>query len=149
MLGFVFEARCTNPRPCRCVFENTEDGPFSIRYVLSSDDGATWNQSTRAILYDPSDSVSTAQAPSVVNVGGTLVAGFMTNEDTPSDTDGDADGGTFKVVTASSTDVTTWGSKTSISTAAHWPGLYTLSDTDFLALYGSDTVGVASREYAV
>lgn len=74
----------------------------------------------------------------------------MTNEDTPSDTDGDADGGTFKVVTASSSDVTTWGSKTSISAEAHWPGLYALGDgAGFLALYGSDTVGVAVREYIV
>lgn len=137
---------------CSCVFENTEDGPFSIRYVLSYDDGSTWDESTRAILYDPTDSVSTAQAPSVVNVGGgTLVAGFITNEDTPSDTDGDADGGTFKVVTALSTDVTTWGGKTSISTGAHWPGLYSFGDdsSDFLALYGSNTVGVATREYTV
>lgn len=134
----------------RCVFENTQDGPFSIRYVLSYDDGYTWDESTRAILYDPVDAVSTAQAPSVVNVGGTLVAGFMTNEDTPSDTDGDADGGTFKVVTALSSDVTTWGSKTSISTGAHWPGLYALGqEGGFLALYGSDAVGVATREYTV
>lgn len=109
----------------------------------------TWDPSTRNILYDPTDSVSTAQAPSVVNVGGLLVAGFMTNEDTPSDTDGDADGGTFKVVTASSSDVTTWGDKTSISTGAHWPGLYDLSSTNFLALYGQDTVGVATRDYSV
>lgn len=85
----------------------------------------------------------------MINVGGTLVAGFMTNEDTSSDTDGDADGGTFKVVTASSSDPTTWGSKTSIATAAHWPGLYALGDSSFLALYGSDTVGIASREYTV
>lgn len=117
--------------------------------MLSYDDGYSWDSSTRAILYDPADSVSTAQAPSVINVGGTLVAGFMTNEDTPSDTDGDADGGTFKVVTALSSDVTTWGSKTSISTEAHWPGLYALSGASFLALYGSDTVGVATREYTV
>lgn len=132
-----------------CVFENTEDGPFSIRYVLSYDDGMTWDESTRSILYDPSDAVSTAQAPSVVNVAGTLVASFMTNEDTPSDTDGDADGGTFKVIMASASTSLTWTGKTSISDAAHWPGLHALDSSDFLALYGSDAVGVASREYAV
>lgn len=134
----------------RCVFENTEDGPFSIRYVLSYDDGMTWDESTRSILYDPADPASTAQAPSVINVAGTLVASFMTNEDTPSDTDGDADDGTFKVVTASaSSSELVWADETSISTEAHWPGLYALGSSDFLALYGSDTVGLASREYSV
>lgn len=141
----------TSQRYYRCVFENTEDGPFSIRYVLSYDDGMTWNKSTRNILYDPSNSVSTAQAPSVINVAGTLVASFMTNEDTPSDTDGDADGGTFKLVTASasSSPELVWADKTSISTEAHWPGLHALEGTDFLALYGSDAIGLASREYTV
>lgn len=111
----------------------------------------TWDESSRSILYDPSGSASTAQAPSVINVSGTLVASFMTNEDTPSDADGDADGGTFKVVTASaSASKLVWADKTSISTEAHWPGLYALGgSSDFLALYGSDMVGLASREYAV
>lgn len=99
-------------------------------------------------MYDPSNTVSTAQAPAVINVGGTLVVSFITNEDTPSDTSGDADGGTVKVVTSPNTDLA-WGGKTSISTGAHWPGLYSLDSSDFLVLYGSDTVGVASREYAV
>lgn len=74
----------------------------------------------------------------------------MTNEDTPSDTSGDADGAAFKVITASTTSSElVWGDKTSISTGAHWPGLYSLDGSDFLALYGSDTVGLASREYSL
>lgn len=108
----------------------------------------TWDETTRSIVYDPSNTVSTAQAPSVVNVDGILVVSFMTNEDTPSDTSGDADGGTVKVVASSTTDLV-WADKTSISTGAHWPGLYSLGSSDFLVLYGSDTVGLASREYTV
>lgn len=78
----------------------------------------------------------------------------MTNEDTPADTDGDADGGTFKVVTASTTDDgLAWGSKTSVSAGAHWPGLYAAQGKDgassFLALYGSDSVGVAVQQYSI
>ncbi|KAJ4392202.1 hypothetical protein N0V93_005827 [Gnomoniopsis smithogilvyi] len=131
-----------------CVFENTEDGPFSIRSVLSYDDGLTWDETTRSIVYDPSNTVSTAQAPAIINVGGTLVVSFITNEDTPTDTSGDADGGTVKVITSLNTNIV-WADKTSISTGAHWPGLYSLGSSDFLVLYGSDTVGVASREYTV
>lgn len=130
------------------MFENTEDGPFSIRSVLSYDDGMTWNETTRSIVYDPANYASTAQAPAVINVAGTMVVSFITNEDTPSDTSGDADGGTFKVVTSSNTELV-WADKTSISTGAHWPGLYSLGGEDFLVLYGSDTVGLASREYTI
>lgn len=109
----------------------------------------SWNESTRSILYDPQSTTSTAQAPAIINVGGTLVASFMTNEDTPSDTDGDADGGSFKIVTssASSSDIV-WGNKATISTEAHWPGLHDVDNGNFLALYG-DSTGVVSREYAV
>lgn len=108
----------------------------------------TWDETTRSIVYDPSNTVSTAQAPAVVNVAGTLVVSFITNEDDPSDTSGDADGGTVKVVISSITEIV-WAGKTSISTGAHWPGLYDLGSSDFLALYGSDTVGVASQEFTV
>lgn len=110
----------------------------------------TWDPSSRSVLYDPANSVSTAQAPSVINVGGTLVASFMTNEDTPSDTDGDANGGTFKVITAAaSSSELVWGDATAVATQAHWPGLYTASDADFLALWGSGSGGVTSQEYSV
>lgn len=108
-----------------------------------------WDISSRSILYDPELTVSTAQAPSIVNVGGTLVASFMTNEDTPSDTDGDADGGSFKIVSASaSASDLVWGNKATISTGAHWPGLFDVDESYFLALYGAST-GILSREYAV
>lgn len=118
--------------------------------MLSFDDGMTWDESARSILYDPADSVSTAQAPSIINVGGVLVASFMTNEDTPSDTDGDADGGTFKIVTSQAVSSgLAWAHETSISTGAHWPGLHALDGSTFLALYGADAVGLASREYIV
>lgn len=116
--------------------------------MLSYDDGMTWDETTRSIVYDPSNTASTAQAPAVINVAGTMVVSFITNEDTPSDTSGDADGGTVKVVTSSNAELV-WADKTSISTGAHWPGLYSLGGDDFLVLYGSDTVGLASREYMV
>ncbi|KAG6354023.1 hypothetical protein INS49_004994 [Diaporthe citri] len=117
-------------------FETTESGRFDVRRVLSPDDGQTWPSETRARVYDPLDEERQASAPAgVVNVGGTLVAGFMTNEGTNSSGTVPGD---FKVV--SSVDGgETWSKSVLIAREAVWPGLYSLGRDRFLAMYSFDT----------
>jgi hypothetical protein len=126
------------------VFENTESGPFSIDYVLSHDDGNSWGQRTR--LYTAKNGLN-AGAPQVVNVGGTLVTSFMTNEDVEGTGGNGIDGAQMKVVT-STNQGQTWGPTTITgNTGSHWPGLYTLDQTHFLALYSFNGVGAVSQDY--
>ncbi|KAH8777842.1 glycoside hydrolase family 93 protein [Diaporthe sp. PMI_573] len=117
-------------------FETTESGRFDVRRVLSPDDGRTWPTETRARVYDPLDEERQASAPAgAVNVGGTLVAGFMTNEGTNSSGTVPGD---FKVV--SSVDGgETWSESVLIAREAIWPGLYSLGRDRFLAMYSFDT----------
>lgn len=117
-------------------FETTESGRFDVRRVLSPDDGQTWPLKTRARVYDPLDEERQASAPAgIVNVGGTLVAGFMTNEGTNSSGTVPGD---FKVV-SSVDDGQTWSKSVLIAREAIWPGLYSLGRDRFLALYSFDT----------
>lgn len=117
-------------------FETTESGRFDVRRVLSPDDGRTWPKETRARVYDPLDEERQASAPAgVVNVGGTLVAGFMTNEGTNSSGTVPGD---FKVV-SSVDDGETWSESVLIAREAIWPGLYSLGGDRFLAMYSFDT----------
>lgn len=117
-------------------FETTESGRFDVRRVLSPDDGRTWPTETRARVYDPLDEERQASAPAgVVNVGGTLVAGFMTNEGTNSSGTVPGD---FKVV-SSVDDGDTWSESVLIAREAIWPGLYSLGGDRFLAMYSFDT----------
>lgn len=117
-------------------FETTESGRFDVRRVLSPDDGRTWPKETRARVYDPLDEERQASAPAgVVNVGGTLVAGFMTNEGTNSSGTVPGD---FKVV-SSVDDGETWSESVLIAREAIWPGLYSLGGERFLAMYSFDT----------
>jgi hypothetical protein len=117
-------------------FETTESGRFDVRRVLSPDDGRTWPAETRARVYDPLDEERQASAPAgVVNAGGTLVAGFMTNEGTNSSGTVPGD---FKVV-SSVDDGETWSESVLIAREAIWPGLYSLRRDRFLAMYSFDT----------
>ncbi|KAK7699413.1 hypothetical protein SLS64_011709 [Diaporthe eres] len=117
-------------------FETTESGRFDVRRVLSPDDGQTWPLETRERVYDPLDEERQASAPAgVVNVGGTLVAGFMTNEGTNSSGTVPGD---FKVV-SSVDDGETWSKSVLIAREAIWPGLYSLGRDRFLAMYSFDT----------
>lgn len=117
-------------------FETTESGRFDVRRVLSPDDGQTWPVETRERVYDPLDEERQASAPAgVVNVGGTLVAGFMTNEGTNSSGTVPGD---FKVV-SSVDDGETWSKSVLIAREAIWPGLYSLGRDRFLAMYSFDT----------
>lgn len=118
------------------LFETTESGRFDMRRVMSPDDGQTWPVETRARVYDPLDEERQASAPAgVVNVGGTLVAGFMTNEGTNSSGTVPGD---FKVV-SSVDDGETWSESVLIAREAIWPGLYSLGRDRFLAMYSFDT----------
>jgi Neuraminidase (sialidase) len=128
-----------------CVFENTEDaGLFRIDYVTSSDGGSTWGGRTR--LYTPPSGSS--GAPQVVNVGGTLVVSFMSTEATSQSNNVDDDG-EMRVVTSTDGGQTWSGSVVTGAAPAHWPGLYVVDDTHFLALYAEDGSGAVSQLYGL
>jgi len=153
---------------CSAVFECTESGPFAINRVMSRDDGRTWGE--RARVYTAAHGRD-AGAPQVYNVGGTLVASFMTNEGVGGLDH--LDGGQMKVVTSvdggRSWNNAVAGSPAAVSgaggvgaedggagkvkatvtgeTGSHWPGLFALPGGKFLALYSRDGVGAVSQVY--
>lgn len=106
------------------VFETeTNGGPFQIMSVTSSDDGRSWGN--RRVVYKAYR--GNAQAPQVVNVGGTLVVSFQTDEDSPGQT-------AAKIVT-SGNGGNSWGNKvTFLNTVSHWPGLISLDNNNLLGL---------------
>ncbi|OAA71876.1 glycoside hydrolase family 93 protein [Akanthomyces lecanii RCEF 1005] len=128
-----------------CVFENTEAGYFTVDAVYSDDDGLTWQQGNRQRIYTAANRRE-AGAPSVINVGDTLVVDFMTNENTNTP---QLDGGQMKVVT--STDGgKSWGGATVTGEAgSHWPGMVALNNNGFLALYSQNGHGLVSQKYRV
>ena len=106
------------------IFETTQTGSFSIKSVTSADGGRTW--ANRADVYTPSGTRNNAGSPQVISVGGsasgmTLVASFMTDEDTqphnwPT-------GSSAKLVT-SADGGRTWANKLMFSgVTSSWPGL--------------------------
>ncbi|KAI1778581.1 hypothetical protein F4818DRAFT_438740 [Hypoxylon cercidicola] len=134
---FLPPATARKYQPSRsAVFENTESGPFSVDYVLSHDDGLSWG--ARGRLYTARGG-KLAGAPQVYNVGGTLVASFMTDEDEGADGTSGYDGTQMKVV-ASVDGGRTWS-------AAYWPGVFNRDPTHFLALYSKDRLGAVSQLY--
>ena len=119
------------------VFETeTNGGQFTIGAVTSSDDGNTWGN--RETIYTPTG--GNANAPQVVNVGGTLVVSLQTNEDTPTDLDTtDA-----KVITSGDGGAT-WGNKVTFSPAiSHWPGLLDIDGGSLLGL--ADDAGAKAQK---
>ncbi|KAK5627656.1 hypothetical protein RRF57_003371 [Xylaria bambusicola] len=123
------------------VFENTESGRFSIDYVLSHDDGRSWGE--RGRLYTAANG-GTAIAPQVCNVGGTLVASFMTDESVGST---GADGAQMKVITSTNGGATWNKAVVTGEVASHWPGLFARDSTHFLALYSRNGLGAVSQLY--
>ncbi|KAI0877228.1 glycoside hydrolase family 93 protein [Hypoxylon argillaceum] len=123
------------------VFENTESGFFSIDYVRSHDDGKTWGERTR--LYTASNG-GQAIAPQIINVGGTLVVSFNTDESIGAT---GADGGQMKVVTSTNNGSTWSSSVVTGQVASHWPGLFAEDSTHFLALYSRNGLGAVSQLY--
>ena len=100
--------------------------------VRSADDGATWGN--RRLVYAPSAANANAGAPQVISVGSTLVASFMTDEDSPN---GQWPAGAAMKVVTSTNGGASWGGKTTIfssSPNSYWPGLLSLDTGSFLAL---------------
>lgn len=130
--GMVGVAQCGTGRPLIAVFETQPvGGQFSVFTIRSNDDGNTWG--SRKQIYAATGTRNNAGAPQIICVGGTtLVASFMTDEDTSAhDWPRQA---SMKVLT-SNDDGNTWGRKTTMFTPqAFWPGLLTLDNTSFLAL---------------
>lgn len=141
--------KVTNELLARCVFETTENGNFEIYYVLSNDDGFTWDPETRTKLYTAVGDAA-AGAPQVINVGGTLVVSLMsTEEGGESENPNAVDGGQMRVVT-SSDGGETWSEPTVVSdVGSHWPGLHALDGTSFLALYSVTDEGLFTRRWAL
>jgi hypothetical protein len=111
---------------------------------LSHDDGKSWGQ--RARLYTARNGLN-AGAPQVVNVGGTLVTSFMTNEDVAGTGGNGIDGAQMKVVTSTNGGSTWSGTTITGQAGSHWPGLYTVDQTHFLALYTFNGLGAVSQAY--
>ncbi|KAI1811661.1 glycoside hydrolase family 93 protein [Poronia punctata] len=139
--GMIGVAKIDNNGNLLAVFENTESGGFSIDYVISHDDGRSWGERTR--LYTAANN-GEATAPQVVNVGGTLVASFMTDESTGSN---GSDGAQMKVITSTNGGKTWSASVVTGDVASHWPGLFARDSTHFLALYSKNGLGAVSQLY--
>ncbi|KAK3485266.1 Sialidase [Neurospora hispaniola] len=137
----------SSPRELICVFETTSpDGTFSIARVLSHDDGLTWGG--RENVYTAQGG-KWAGAPQVYLVGDTLVTSFLTNEGTDLPK---IDGAYTKVVVSKDSGKTwteTGKAETVAGTGSHWPGLYSLNGTHFLALYSTDEMGAVSHLHSV
>lgn len=90
-----------------------------------------------------------AGAPQVYLVGDTLVTSFLTNEGTDLPK---IDGAYTKVVVSKDSGKTwteTGKAETVAGTGSHWPGLYSLNGTHFLALYSTDEMGAVSHLHSV
>lgn len=114
--------------------DKTHKNIFTIHYVLSHDDGFTWD--SRGTIYQEQN-FKDAGAPQIINVGGTLVASFMTNKNTQrNEDDSDVDGGEMQLTT-SKDGGKNWnvipqpvGKK-----GSHWPGLLGLDRSTFLGMW--------------
>lgn len=116
------------------VFESETNGIFSIQSITSADDGKTWS-SIRHEVYGAVGTGNSAGAPQIINLGGTLVVSFMTNEDANMGTNGAYTSHTACKVVVSSDRGNTWGNKLTISPEqSSWPGLVVVDQKSFLAL---------------
>lgn len=117
------------------VFESESEGTFSVKSITSSDDGKTWDN--RTTVYTPDSPNTSAGAPQIVNVGGTLCVSFMTNEDSvlAAPSDGYTTNTTAKFVTSGDGGLT-WGNKIIVGQLLSvWPGLYALEEASLLMLF--------------
>lgn len=116
------------------VFETETTGVFSVQSITSSDDGKTWSSARGKVYSAPG--TNSAGAPQVINVGGTLVASFMTNEDANLGLSGGPyTSHTEAKLVMSKDGGKTWSNKlTTFPEQSAWPGLVALDDKSFLAL---------------
>ncbi|KAI4207366.1 MAG: hypothetical protein LQ346_000616 [Caloplaca aetnensis] len=135
----------TNPKSLILVYETTTMGVFYLGSVFSTDDGKTWS-GRRTIYKSPSPNTS-AGAPQVINVGGTLVVSFMTNEDQQLNAPSNSytDHTSVKVIT-SGDQGRSWGNKVTVGAVqSAWPGLMDLGGSKGQFLYLMDRAGAKSQ----
>ncbi|RDX56566.1 glycoside hydrolase family 93 protein [Lentinus brumalis] len=126
-----------------CVFETTEGrsgGTFSVKSVVSTDEGATWGQ--RSPVYAPSAANANAGAPQLVaTTDNNLVVSFMTDEDS-STHNWPNQNVAFKIVTGGPVATGSWGHKTTVTAPqSAWPGLLANPDGSVFACAGHDPEG--------
>ncbi|GAB7333514.1 hypothetical protein MBLNU13_g05098t2 [Cladosporium sp. NU13] len=99
------------------VFKSNESGHFAMNSVTTNDDGKTWG--IRRQDYSPTGNGKNAGAAQVINVGGTLVVSFMTDEDNQL---GQWISGASSNLITSVEDGTTWSNKIEVfASQANWP----------------------------
>ncbi|KAI9654138.1 MAG: hypothetical protein M1831_005492 [Alyxoria varia] len=127
--GMVGVAPIDNDGNLIAVFESNPTGRFQVDSVTSPDDGKTWGNRHNIYTAEGADDGHTAGAPQVLNVWGTLVVSFMTDESLEQK---EYANGEVKILT--STDGgKTWGQKLKVFDAKNqWPGLFVLGPDDFL-----------------
>lgn len=93
----------------------------------SSDGGASWGD--RRIIFDPekTNPGRTAGGPGIVNVNGTLVVSFMTNQDSPTGHNYPSEGTGMKVIT-STNQGKDWSTATAVMKVGSWGGITTVGD---------------------
>lgn len=124
------------------VFETRANGLFTVNSITSANDGVTWGN--RRSVYTPTGADNNAGAPQITNVGGTLVAVFMTDEDTSLHNWSPVPQGADCKIITSGDGGQTWGNKLTVSQVESlWPSLMTLDDSNFLTL--ADHNGAASQ----
>ncbi|KAL8924273.1 MAG: hypothetical protein Q9172_002746 [Xanthocarpia lactea] len=142
--GMTSIASLANSQSLILVYETSTVGIFSLGAVFSTDDGRTW--SGRRTIYNPSSPNTSAGAPQIINVGGTLVVSFMTNEDQQLQTPSGSytDNTAAKVITSGDLG-RTWGNKVTVGTPqSSWPGLLDLGAKGQF-LYLLDRAGAKSQ----
>ena len=156
-LGSLYESGLTDLQCCAgmtgvttisgttlmAVFESETNGLFTVNSITSSDDGKTWGN--RETVYTPDSPNTSAGAPQIVNVGGTLCVSFMTNEDSQlsAPSNGYTTDTAAKFITSGDGGVT-WGNKITVGQVLSvWPGLYSLGETSLLMLF--DNQGAKSQ----
>lgn len=126
------------------VFESESGGAFTVMSITSQDDGNTWGD--RQTVYVPDSPNTSAGAPQIVNVGGSLGVSFMTNEDSilPAPSGSYTTNTAAKLITSGDGGVT-WGNKMTVGQIQSvWPGLYTLDDSNLLMLF--DNAGAKAQK---
>ena len=118
-----------------CVFESETTGQFSIHSITSDDDGKTWGN--RQTVFTPTNPNTSAGAPQVVNVGGTLVVSFITNEDSGITSPSPAYTNDVAVKLVTSGDGgATWGNKITVGPVESiWSGELDLDQNSFLVVF--------------
>ena len=120
------------------VFESETSGTFTINAITSTDDGKTWGD--RKTIYAPQNPNTSAGAPQIVTVGGTLAVSFMTNEDSQLTTPSSS----YMTDTASKFITSgdggkTWGNKITIGAVQSvWPGLHALDESSLLMMFDNE-----------